>query len=98
MLYLFQAVWFTAKQGIDGPVFGAQDQWNGMGLIFDSFDNDAQVNIGYVYLSGQVLIKYEVAKMNSPNNSVMYCFVVVKTLSSKFLLAYCNLFFMIRIK
>jgi hypothetical protein len=25
---------------IEGPVFGNQDQWKGLGLFFDSFDND----------------------------------------------------------
>lgn len=29
-----------------GPVFGARDQWNGLGVFFDSFDNDGQVGQG----------------------------------------------------
>lgn len=39
-----QAVWFTEEQGLDGPVFGAADKWNGVGIFFDSFDNDAKVS------------------------------------------------------
>ncbi|XP_076615072.1 protein ERGIC-53 [Chaetodon auriga] len=38
------AVWFTATQGLDGPVYGAADQWNGVGVFFDSFDNDGKKN------------------------------------------------------
>ncbi|XP_068190701.1 protein ERGIC-53 [Antennarius striatus] len=38
------AVWFTADQGLDGPVYGAADQWNGVGIFFDSFDNDGKKN------------------------------------------------------
>ncbi|KAG8010780.1 Protein ERGIC-53, partial [Nibea albiflora] len=38
------AVWFTAAQGLDGPVYGAADQWNGVGVFFDSFDNDGKKN------------------------------------------------------
>ncbi|XP_068430188.1 protein ERGIC-53 [Clinocottus analis] len=38
------AVWFTTDQGLDGPVYGAADQWNGVGIFFDSFDNDGKKN------------------------------------------------------
>ncbi|KAM6392193.1 protein ERGIC-53 isoform 2-T2 [Rhynochetos jubatus] len=38
------AVWFTEEQGLDGPVFGAADQWKGVGIFFDSFDNDGKKN------------------------------------------------------
>uniref|UniRef100_A0A7N6APL0 L-type lectin-like domain-containing protein n=1 Tax=Anabas testudineus TaxID=64144 RepID=A0A7N6APL0_ANATE len=38
------AVWFTSSQGLDGPVYGAADQWNGVGIFFDSFDNDGKKN------------------------------------------------------
>ncbi|XP_075899791.1 protein ERGIC-53 isoform X2 [Nelusetta ayraudi] len=38
------AMWFTAEQGLDGPVYGAADQWNGIGVFFDSFDNDGKKN------------------------------------------------------
>ena len=40
---LLQAVWFTETEGKLGPVFGGQDQWKGMGLFLDSYDNDGQV-------------------------------------------------------
>uniref|UniRef100_A0AAX7UDN3 L-type lectin-like domain-containing protein n=1 Tax=Astatotilapia calliptera TaxID=8154 RepID=A0AAX7UDN3_ASTCA len=38
------AVWFTSTQGLEGPVYGAADQWNGIGVFFDSFDNDGKKN------------------------------------------------------
>ncbi|XP_028658327.1 protein ERGIC-53 [Erpetoichthys calabaricus] len=38
------AVWYTSDQGLDGPVFGAVDSWNGLGVFFDSFDNDGKKN------------------------------------------------------
>uniref|UniRef100_A0A8C7YR27 Lectin, mannose-binding, 1 n=1 Tax=Oryzias sinensis TaxID=183150 RepID=A0A8C7YR27_9TELE len=38
------AVWFSTAQGIDGPVYGAADRWDGIGIFFDSFDNDAKKN------------------------------------------------------
>ncbi|XP_008324277.1 protein ERGIC-53 [Cynoglossus semilaevis] len=38
------AVWFTTEQGLEGPVYGASDQWNGIGIFFDSFDNDGKKN------------------------------------------------------
>ena len=31
--------------GTDGPVFGSNDNWNGLGIFLDSFDNDGQVII-----------------------------------------------------
>uniref|UniRef100_A0A8D3A024 Lectin, mannose-binding, 1 n=1 Tax=Scophthalmus maximus TaxID=52904 RepID=A0A8D3A024_SCOMX len=38
------ALWFTTEQGLDGPVYGAADRWNGLGIFFDSFDNDGKKN------------------------------------------------------
>ncbi|KAK6184877.1 hypothetical protein SNE40_007239 [Patella caerulea] len=42
------AIWFTAQPGIEGPVFGSNDKWNGLGVFLDSFDNDQQQNNPYV--------------------------------------------------
>ncbi|XP_017348780.1 protein ERGIC-53 isoform X2 [Ictalurus punctatus] len=38
------AIWYTQDQGLEGPVYGAADQWNGLGIFFDSFDNDGKKN------------------------------------------------------
>uniref|UniRef100_S4RV84 L-type lectin-like domain-containing protein n=1 Tax=Petromyzon marinus TaxID=7757 RepID=S4RV84_PETMA len=38
------ALWYTANQGSEGPVFGAADRWNGLGVFLDSFDNDGMRN------------------------------------------------------
>ncbi|KAI5096302.1 protein ERGIC-53, partial [Silurus meridionalis] len=38
------AIWYTENQGLDGPVYGAADHWNGVGIFFDSFDNDGRKN------------------------------------------------------
>lgn len=43
-----QALWFTDKPGVEGPVFGSSDQWNGLGVFFDSFDNDNKRNNPYI--------------------------------------------------
>lgn len=42
IIYL-QAVWYAENQGLEGPVFGSADMWNGVGIFFDSFDNDGKV-------------------------------------------------------
>ncbi|CAD5208534.1 unnamed protein product [Bursaphelenchus xylophilus] len=42
------AVWYTASQGTLGPVFGANDHWNGLAIMFDSFDNDGRKDNPYV--------------------------------------------------
>ena len=42
------AMWYTQQKGQLGPVFGSNDYWTGMGLLFDSFDNDNQRNNPYV--------------------------------------------------
>uniref|UniRef100_A0A8C4QPN6 L-type lectin-like domain-containing protein n=2 Tax=Eptatretus burgeri TaxID=7764 RepID=A0A8C4QPN6_EPTBU len=34
------AFWFTERPGGQGPVYGVEDRWNGLGVFFDSFDND----------------------------------------------------------
>ena len=40
---VFQAIWFTEEAGVEGSVFGSNDQWKGLGVFLDSFDNDALV-------------------------------------------------------
>lgn len=43
------AFWYTADQGAyDGNVFGSSDKWVGLGVFFDSFDNDNKHNNPYV--------------------------------------------------
>uniref|UniRef100_A0A8C7H219 Lectin, mannose-binding, 1 n=1 Tax=Oncorhynchus kisutch TaxID=8019 RepID=A0A8C7H219_ONCKI len=46
------AIWFTTAQGLDGPVYGAADNWNGIGIFFDSFDNDGKKNNPAVLVVG----------------------------------------------
>ncbi|XP_074649418.1 protein ERGIC-53-like [Tubulanus polymorphus] len=41
-------IWYTESRANSGPVFGNQDKWKGLGIFFDSFDNDAQHNNPYV--------------------------------------------------
>ncbi|CAG0919605.1 unnamed protein product [Notodromas monacha] len=40
--------WFTEARGREGPVFGSSDAWKGLGIFFDSFDNDNKHNNPYV--------------------------------------------------
>merc|ERR1719334_2155243 len=42
------AFWYTAAQGLEGPVYGSNDQWIGLGVFFDSFDNDNKHNNPYI--------------------------------------------------
>ncbi|KAJ8686378.1 hypothetical protein QAD02_022172 [Eretmocerus hayati] len=43
------AFWYTAAQGnANGTVFGSSDEWNGLGVFFDSFDNDNKHNNPYI--------------------------------------------------
>ena len=43
-----QAVWYTQQRAEEGPVFGSMDNWNGLGVFFDSFDNDGLHNNPYI--------------------------------------------------
>lgn len=43
------AFWYTqAKGSYDGDVFGSSDKWTGLGIFFDSFDNDNKHNNPYI--------------------------------------------------
>lgn len=43
------AFWYTSSRGAyNGTVFGSSDQWNGLGIFFDSFDNDNGHNNPYI--------------------------------------------------
>ncbi|GAB6031904.1 hypothetical protein CHUAL_010298 [Chamberlinius hualienensis] len=42
------AFWFTSQPGEEGPVFGSSDRWLGLGVFFDSFDNDNKHNNPYI--------------------------------------------------
>jgi mannose-binding lectin 1 len=37
----------TEKPGVEGTVFGSNDNWKGLGIFLDSFDNDAAVSDHY---------------------------------------------------
>uniref|UniRef100_UPI00398E6AD2 protein ERGIC-53-like isoform X2 n=1 Tax=Pristiophorus japonicus TaxID=55135 RepID=UPI00398E6AD2 len=38
------AIWYTRERGPTGSVFGAVDRWHGVGIFFDTFDNDGSKN------------------------------------------------------
>ncbi|KAI4467075.1 vesicular mannose-binding lectin [Holotrichia oblita] len=43
------AFWYTQSKGsYDGDVFGSSDKWVGLGIFFDSFDNDNKHNNPYI--------------------------------------------------
>lgn len=47
------AFWYTAAKGVEPPagvthVYGSSDQWIGLGIFFDSFDNDNKHNNPYI--------------------------------------------------
>lgn len=43
------AFWYVVQPGdYNGNVFGSSDSWNGLGIIFDSFDNDNAHNNPYI--------------------------------------------------
>ncbi|KAG5679093.1 hypothetical protein PVAND_008687 [Polypedilum vanderplanki] len=43
------AFWYTSEKGdYNGEVFGSSDKWNGLAVIFDSFDNDNKHNNPYI--------------------------------------------------
>ena len=43
------AFWYTTEKGdYNGDVFGSSDKWSGLGIFFDSFDNDNKHNNPYI--------------------------------------------------
>lgn len=43
------AIWYTTEKGdYNGEVFGSSDKWTGLGVFFDSFDNDNKHNNPYI--------------------------------------------------
>ncbi|KAM4808994.1 protein ERGIC-53 [Rhinophrynus dorsalis] len=46
------AIWYTSSQGLEGNVYGAADSWNGVGIFFDSFDNDGKKNNPTILIVG----------------------------------------------
>lgn len=43
-----QAFWYISTPGKAGDVFGNHNQWDGLGIMLDSFDNDNRANNPYV--------------------------------------------------
>jgi hypothetical protein len=41
------ALWYTRESKQEGNVFGMRDQWEGLAIIFDTFDNDGMVSAFY---------------------------------------------------
>ncbi|GAU93937.1 hypothetical protein RvY_05791-2 [Ramazzottius varieornatus] len=44
------AFWYATDRMQEGDAFGSRTSWNGLGLFFDSFDNDGKMNNPYVYV------------------------------------------------
>jgi len=42
------AFWYVQDFYKDGPIFGAPDNWNGLAVVFDTFDNDEQGDNPYI--------------------------------------------------
>ncbi|OQR70180.1 protein ERGIC-53 isoform 1 [Tropilaelaps mercedesae] len=42
------ALWYTQQKMPEGNTFGSADSWNGLGVFFDSFDNDNRNNNPYI--------------------------------------------------
>jgi len=42
------ALWYTSERGQEGDVYGSSDEWKGVGVFFDSFDNDGLQNNPYI--------------------------------------------------
>ncbi|XP_053214591.1 protein ERGIC-53-like [Panonychus citri] len=42
------AFWYTDMKYPEGPVYGSADNWRGLGIFFDSFDNDGKGNNPYI--------------------------------------------------
>ncbi|GCC19928.1 hypothetical protein chiPu_0018627 [Chiloscyllium punctatum] len=38
------AIWYTRERGATGPVYGAVDHWDGVGIFLDTYDNDGKMN------------------------------------------------------
>jgi len=41
-------VWLVEEPGVSGSVFGSKDQWKGLGVFLDSYDNDGKKNNPYI--------------------------------------------------
>ncbi|XP_068781446.1 protein ERGIC-53-like [Struthio camelus] len=67
------AIWFTEEQGLEGPVFGAADEWNGVGVFFDSFDNDGKKNNpGVIVVGNNGKLSYD-HQNDGSTQALAYC-------------------------
>ncbi|XP_040198893.1 protein ERGIC-53-like [Rana temporaria] len=46
------ALWYTRNPGDLGPVYGSNDLWDGLGIIFDTFDHDFMGNNPAIVIVG----------------------------------------------
>ncbi|XP_072480488.1 protein ERGIC-53-like [Notamacropus eugenii] len=53
------AVWYTRDRGQTGPALGGPAFWDGIGILFDSFDNDDQNNPVIQVLANDGQIPYD---------------------------------------
>ncbi len=45
------AFWYVNQPKKEGSIFGYKDNWTGLAVIFDTFDNDGQVRLPPLPLS-----------------------------------------------
>ncbi|XP_053318570.1 protein ERGIC-53-like [Spea bombifrons] len=46
------AIWYTKEPGRTGTVYGSADKWDGVAIIFDTFDNDVMGNNPTILIVG----------------------------------------------
>lgn len=55
-------------------MYGAADQWNGVGIFFDSFDNDGKVSLDAILITySSFFCKMEEMDINEFN---IYCILI----------------------
>lgn len=68
------AFWYAEEPGKLGPIFGSKDRWNGLGIFFDSHDNDKKKDnpaILAVYNSGNYDYPFE---QDGMHHTFAHCF------------------------
>ena len=74
---LFRLYGILNNPALRGPVFGSNDMWKGLGIFFDSFDNDGQVRSNSMYHDktmwswAQITIEFKGFKLSCATNWIV---------------------------
>lgn len=77
------AFWYTDKVGLIGPVYGSSDYWTGLGVFFDTFNNDGKEETPLISLCVNDGTQSFLPDQDGAANALAFCSFKIRNTENK---------------